>query len=179
MTYSLTWLPEVLREAGLAVAERPGWQTRGHGDAGEIKMVICHHTAEKIDPDLEPDIDILSNGRPGLAGPLCNLGLGQNGTFYIIAAGKAWHAGRGRWKQITDGNSSAIGIEAENNGTGEPWPEVQMNAYAHGCAAIAKKCGFEADMVIGHKEWAPIRKIDPSFDMDRFRERVLGHMKKT
>lgn len=37
MTYGLTWLPGVLRDARLEVLEHPGWQTRGHGDMGEIR----------------------------------------------------------------------------------------------------------------------------------------------
>ena len=32
MAFSLTWLPTVLLDAGLRVAEQPGWQTRGRGD---------------------------------------------------------------------------------------------------------------------------------------------------
>jgi hypothetical protein len=45
MVFSLTWLPEVLEDAGLKVAEHPGWRTRGRGDVGKIRGVICHHTA--------------------------------------------------------------------------------------------------------------------------------------
>ena len=45
MAFSLTWLPKVLLDAGLRVAEQPGWRTRGRGDVGVIKGVICHHTA--------------------------------------------------------------------------------------------------------------------------------------
>jgi hypothetical protein len=36
MTFSLLWLPDVLRAAGLQVIEVPGWQNRGHGDEGEV-----------------------------------------------------------------------------------------------------------------------------------------------
>lgn len=176
MSFSLTWLPSVLRSAGLKVVEQPGWRDRGQGDMGKIQLVICHHTAEKVDADLHPDLEILTEGREGLRGCLAQLGLGQDGTYYVIAAGKAWHAGAGSWKGITEGNSHAIGIEAENNGIDEPWPEVQMDAYARGCAAIAKFCDFGVDMVIGHKEWAPTRKIDPDFDMVAFRLRVAAAM---
>src|SRR5262245_28700557 len=45
MPFKLTWLPTVLKNAGLKVAEVDGWPNRGRGDAGEIKGVICHHTA--------------------------------------------------------------------------------------------------------------------------------------
>jgi hypothetical protein len=174
MTYALTWLPKALRDAGLTVVEVAGWQTRGHGDMGPVKFVICHHTAEKKSSRTKPALAILTDGRPDLQGPLCNLALGQDGTFYMVAAGKAWHAGAGSWKSITDGNGSGIGIEAKNNGLGEPWPEIQMAAYAKGCAAILKYIKASPEMVCGHKEYAlpKGRKPDPSFDMNLFRLRV-------
>lgn len=46
-------------------------------------------------------------------GPHAQLGLGRDGTFYIIAAGRCNHAGKGNWKGVTDGNGFFIGIEAE------------------------------------------------------------------
>jgi N-acetylmuramoyl-L-alanine amidase len=174
MTYALTWLPKALRDAGLTVVEVYGWQTRGHGDMGPVKFVICHHTAETQSKRTIPALDILVSGRIDLLGPLCNLALGQDGTFYMVAAGKAWHAGAGLWRGLADGNGSAIGIEAKNNGKDEPWPEIQMAAYAKGCAAILKYIKATPTMVCGHKEYAlpKGRKPDPNFDMDIFRTRI-------
>lgn len=173
--FSLTWLPKVLRDAGLKVEETPNWQTRGQGDVGKIELIICHHTAEKVDADLHPNLDMLEHGREGLRGCLSQLGLGQNGIFYIIAAGKAWHAGEGHWPGVVGGNEHAIGIEAENNGIDEPWPAVQMEAYARGCAALATYLKLPYGRVIGHKEWTT-RKVDPDFNMADFRKRVYGYM---
>jgi hypothetical protein len=175
----LTWLPSALRAAGLKVVEIDGWQTRGHGDMLKPRMVICHHTAEPIDANTEPSLGVLIKGRPDLAGPLCNLGLGQSGVFYMVAAGKAYHAGAGMWRGVRDGNENAVGIEAENNGKGEAWPKAQMDAYARGCAVIAKHCGFGSEMIAGHKEYAlpKGRKSDPNFDMVAFRKSVAAFMK--
>lgn len=168
----------MLKAAGLQVKEQPGWQTRGHGDMGTVRGVILHHTAECRDADTEPALDAITNGRPDLKGPLANLGLGQAGVYWCVAAGRAYHAGPGEHKGQTSGNSHFIGIEAENDGRGEAWPDVQMEAYAMGCAALAKYCGFGVEMVIGHKEWALPRgrKIDPNFDMVKFRKRVAELM---
>lgn len=178
MPYRLINIAGILRKAGLSVIEQPGWKTRGHGDMGAVRGVICHHTAECRDADTEPALHVITHGRPGLSGPLCNLGLGQAGDYYIIAAGRAYHAGKGAWQGQTSGNSHFIGIEAENDGIGEPWPEKQMDAYARGCAALAIAYGFHVSMVIGHKEWATPkgRKSDPSFDMAAFRRRVTDCM---
>ena len=72
-----------------------------------------------------------------------NLGIGRDGTYYVIAAGRCNHAGKGSWKGVTTGNSSFIGIEAENTGLSNdtPWPDVQMDAYRRGVAAILKHIG--------------------------------------
>ncbi|HXS15841.1 MAG TPA: N-acetylmuramoyl-L-alanine amidase [Polyangiaceae bacterium] len=174
MTYSLLWLPEVLERAGLKVAEDPGWETRGLGDMGAVLGVLCHHTAGPKLGNM-PSLSLIRNGRPGLRGPLSQLGLGRDGTFYIIAAGRAQHAGPGAWLGVTEGNRHLIGIEAENTGLADdPWPAIQLDAYERGVAALLKHAGLGAERCAGHKEYAKPRgrKIDPTFDMVAFRARV-------
>lgn len=173
MTYKLTWLPEVLTAAGLKVAEVPGWRIRGHGDFGTPRGVLLHHTVGPLTGNM-PSLGVITNGRSDLAGPLCNLGLGRDGTWYVVSAGRASHAGRGEWRGCTTGNSELIGIEAENNGTTEVWPVVQMNSYKHGVAALLRKMRAGAIWAAGHKEYALPRgrKIDPNFDMADFRRDV-------
>ena len=182
MAFSLTWMPKVLLDAGVKVAEQPGWQTRGRGPMGVVRGVICHHTAGARRGNM-PSLGIVTNGRPDLAGPLAQLCLGRDGTFFVVAAGRANHAGGGNWQGVTAGNSSFIGIEAENTGqtTGpnaEPWAAVQLDAYRRGVAAILTKIRANAIMCCGHKEYAlPIgRKSDPTFDMDEFRQQVASIM---
>lgn len=176
MTFSLTWLAKTLADAGLKVAEQPGWQDRGRGPMGAVRGIICHHTAGPK-AGIMPSLSLITKGRPDLSGPLAQLGLGRDGTFFVIAAGRANHAGAGSWKGITTGNSSFIGIEAENAGDGsDPWPAVQMDAYKRGVAAILKKIGADETMCCGHKEYAPRRKIDPNFDMVDFRADVAKIM---
>ncbi len=133
-----------------------------------------------------PSLRTLINGREGLPGPLSQLGLGRDGTFYVIAAGRANHAGRGEWRGVVNGNSNFIGIEAENTGRDNdlPWPEVQIDAYQRGVAAILKHIGRGEEFCAGHKEYAlpRRRKVDPRFDsddhshidMDRFRANVAA-----
>lgn len=180
MVYSLHWLPKVLRDAGLHVVEQDGWEMRGHGDMAHVRGVLCHHTAGPLSDEDMPSLSVIVSGRPDLAGPLSQLALGRSGTFYVVAAGKAQHAGAGSWQGITTGNSSFIGIEAENTGRpNNPWPKAQMDAYARGCAAILKHIGASAIMCAGHKEYAlpPGRKSDPSFDMLAFRAEVDSQMR--
>ncbi|WP_020181316.1 N-acetylmuramoyl-L-alanine amidase [Methylopila sp. M107] len=177
MAFSLTWLPEVLRAAGLKVAEVDGWANRGRAEMGKIRGVICHHTGTSAVGNM-PTLRTLVNGRGGsnpLPGPLCQLGLGVDGTYYVVAAGRANHAGAGLWKGLRTGNSNFIGIEAENAGTkGANWPDWQMDAYRRGVAAILRHVGEGAEMCCAHREYAlpKGRKVDPFFDMDDFRAGV-------
>jgi len=177
MAYSLTWLAQALMDAGLKVAPVEGWENRGDGDVGSIVGVICHHTAGPRNGNM-PSMGTLLNGRPDLPGPLSQLGLGRDGTFFVIAAGRCNHAGKGSWKGVSTGNSSFIGIEAENTGLSNdfPWPQVQVDAYQRGVAAILKRIGRPADFCAGHKEYAlPAgRKDDPDFDMNPFRAAVAA-----
>ncbi|HYI48582.1 MAG TPA: N-acetylmuramoyl-L-alanine amidase [Allosphingosinicella sp.] len=183
MAFSLTWLPAVLTAAGLKVAEQPGWVTRGRGEMGTVRGVMCHHTASGARSGNMPGLGGLTTGvrrQDGsfLAGPLSQLGLGRDGTFYVIAAGRANHAGAGSWRGLTNGNFSFIGIEAENSGfADDAWPEVQMDAYRRGVAALLTRIGAPVDMCCAHKEYAPARKpVDPRFDMTQFRAHVAAIM---
>jgi len=160
------WLPDVLRGAGLRVVEHPGWRGRGRGLTA-IEGVVWHHTASGPSWTDQRVVDLLIAGRTDLAGPLCQLGLRRDGTFDVIAAGRANHNGYGTW-----GNNS-LGIEAYNDGVGERWPAVQVDAYDRGTAAILRHLGFGVDRMKGHRETDPRRKIDPAgIDMDAARARV-------
>lgn len=165
------WLPEVLRGAGLKVAIVPGWETRGR-ELTAINGVICHHTAGPSTGNA-PSLGIVTNGRSDLPGPLSQLVLGRDGTFYVVASGRANHAGRGNWKGITDGNGQMLGIEAEATGR-DTWPAIQMDAYRRGVAVILRRVALNSRWACGHKEYAlPAgRKPDPNFGMDIFRSDV-------
>lgn len=175
MEYSLIWLPAALKEAGLKVALVPGWESRGRGDVSRIVGVICHHTAGARQGNM-PSLKTLIDGRHDLPGPLSQLGLGRDGTFYVIAAGKCNHAGAGIWKGFVNGNSNFIGIEAENTGTSNdfPWPHVQMEAYKRGVAAILKHIGQSEEFCAAHKEYAlpKGRKPDTNFNITNFRSDI-------
>lgn len=175
----ITDLADILRAAGVNVSEVPGWKTASHRPMLAVRGVICHHTAGPPHAHGTPSLNVVIRGRPDVSGPLCNIYLATDGTAYTVAAGRANHAGKGEFHGITDGGSNLVGIEAENAGDGhDPWPAIQMDAYARICAALAKHYSFPVDMVIGHKEWALPRgrKIDPSFDMGEFRASVAAHM---
>jgi peptidoglycan hydrolase-like protein with peptidoglycan-binding domain len=181
----------VLEAAGLKVAEWPGWAHRAcrpgaRGEMGEIRGVMVHHTATKREGNM-PSLNTLLNGRKDkngelIPGPLSQLGLARDGTFYVLAAGRANHAGdgQGAWAGVS-GNSHYIGIEAENPlPVNASWPSVQLDAYQRGVAAILRHVGLGVEGCVAHKEYAHRRKpTDPAFDMDEFRRVVAGIMRGT
>lgn len=177
-------LPTLLRAAGLTVVEVPGWQTRGRpastGDFNPVG-VLCHHTATGPDWTDARVVDLLVKGRAGLPGPLSQLGLARDGTVHVIAAGRCNHAGRARASGTVasgDGNALYIGVEAFNDGIGEPWPAAQYDAYVRLCAALCVRVtGNSVNTVRAHKETSTTGKVDPLFDMGAFRTRVAQAMR--
>lgn len=174
-------LPEILRAHGLKVVEVEGWRERGRpASTGTFAPVgvLCHHTATTKATSIAAVLRLLRVGRSDLPGPLCHLGLGRDGTVYIVAAGRANHAGEARSSGTVaagDGNSLYVGIEAFNDGRGEAWPRAQYDAYVLLAAVLCVKVtGNSASTVRGHKETSVTGKIDPLFDMDVFRKRVAA-----
>ncbi len=166
------WISQVLKDAGLTVYEENGWETRGT-TAFEPIGVMWHHTASPPTWSSRQLTNLLVKGHTTLKGPLCQLQLNRDGVYVVIAAGRANHAGNGSWPTIRLGNTQTIGIEAANTGVGEPWSAEQVNAYILGTAALLKHMGKTAENVVGHKEWAPSRKIDPAgLDMNEMRSKI-------
>lgn len=161
-----TWLPDVLRSAGCDVYELPGWRGRGH-ELGAINGLVWHHTVTGPRWADGHVAALLRDGHRKLPGPLSQLGLERDGTFVVVADGRANHNGYGRW-----GNAS-LGIEAYNDGVGETWPQAQLDAWHIGSAAILAHLGYGADRMQGHRETDPDRKIDPNgIDLDAARLRI-------
>lgn len=168
------WLAARCRQYGLEVVEVDGWQTRG-STAFDPWGVVCHHTAGAATGEM-PSLKLLINGRSDLPGPLCNVGHGRSGKVYIMAAGRANHAGAGGWRGLV-GNSSVLGIESESSGTGG-WTRAQRETYPVLAAALKSGCRSPSDfsLICGHKEWAPKRKIDPfGIDMPSLRLSARGY----
>ena len=179
----MTWrfgadLPDQLRRWGLDVVEVDGWQARGVPFTVRPVIVVAHHTATSARAAGDyPSLGIVRDGREGLAGPLSQFGLGRSGRVYVIASGKANHAGAGAWDGIST-STMTVGIEAESPGDGT-WTDEQRRAYPLLAAAVCAYLGTPARRVCGHREWAlPAgRKPDPTgIDLTAFRAAVAGHL---
>lgn len=166
----MTRIADDLKAFDLAPEAVPGWQTRGvpyFAPAG----VTCHWTAGPRGTMRRASLGIVTDGRAGLPGPLCNVYLDRAGIPILVAAGRANHAGSGGWRGLV-GNSAVYGIEAESGGDGD-WTAAQRASYPVVVAALLHGLGRGAEWAHGHNEWAPTRKIDiRDWPMARMRNEV-------
>ena len=162
-------LADVLRDGGLAVVEVDGWEYRARNSGGydgdRPWAIMWHHTASDTTP--QNDVNYIVYGSPDA--PIANLYLARDGQVWVCAGGCTNTNGKGGPTAVSKGtvpldsmNSYAIGIEAANNGVGQPWPEEQIDAYFAVNNALAAAYGLAATDCVTHHEWAKDRKIDPA-----------------
>jgi hypothetical protein len=164
-----TWLPDVLRDAGLTVKTYDGWKGRGGGFT-DLRSVVWHHDASP--PGDSPGVPAymireIDAGRPG-----GQLWVDRQGVWHVIAAGKVSHAGKVR--RGMPGNSNSLGVETDHT-TGERWPAGQLTSLRRGTAAILRRLGTDASGLHMHKTVCdpPGRKTDPDgLDLHTERGRV-------
>ena len=162
------WLPDILRDAGIDVYVMPGALTRSTWTSGfRLDAIVWHHTATGRNWADGHVAALLRDGRRDLKGPLSQVGIERDGTWVIVACGRANHNGA---KSAKFGND-ALGLEFYNSGTGEPWDGRQVESGVIGTAAVLDYAGDVP--VVGHKESDPTRKIDPyGLSMDTIRARI-------
>lgn len=142
------WLADEFRVAGLKVIEVEGWKNRGRpastGNFDPRGPVTTHHTGTTTSwRRLIPTLMTIIKGRSDLPGPLAQWTVGYDGTVYVVAAGRANHAGRVGKRGVTgmpfgaDGNALALGDEVDTDGT-QTMPAVQRNAIATANAVVLK-----------------------------------------
>jgi len=184
-------LVAVLEDHGIPVVDQ---RVPGIPKAFHPVGVMAHHTASPLGSGDIPSLNIVKHGRPDLSGPLSQLLLGRSGAVVAVSDGHCHHAGGGTqaaWdayhngqepqravnpRNGVNGNYWFVGIEAENNGVGEPWPAHQYKMYVTVSAAFCHEFDWDPTVaVLGHSEWRP-DKIDPAgFSMHQFRQDVSAH----
>ena len=163
-------LANAIASAGVPVVETAGWETRGNPTL--VPKGIVHHHDVSSPSGESRMLSLILNGRSDLPGPLYNVWFNRAGEAYIIASGKANHAGKGGWLGLA-GNSSVLGFCLANRGNGEEYPEVQVQNWAKATVAVNRMLGIPTVFSCGHKEWAPTRKIDPhGQSMPKFRRTI-------
>ncbi|HWK45998.1 MAG TPA: N-acetylmuramoyl-L-alanine amidase [Stellaceae bacterium] len=144
----------------LSVIDHPSPNHGLRRGGGPIDLLILHYTgmltgaaalARLCDPAAEVSAHYLieEDGR----------------IFRLVAeAERAWHAGAGGWRDITDINSRSIGIELVNPGHEHGYrgfPPAQMAALIRLARGIIARQPIAPMGVLGHSDVAPARKQDP------------------
>lgn len=166
-------IADVIAGAGLELHLWPGWEwnTRSSGGFDKLLGIVAHHTASPPTMSFDNDWAYCAQGHPD--SPVANVLLGRQGQVGLHSGGASNHAGKSEqpWVcskgtvGVSAGNSNLIGIEAANNGTGEPWGAAMLDAYERLVAALCSAYGFDPTRdVPSHALAGPgytNRKIDP------------------
>jgi N-acetylmuramoyl-L-alanine amidase len=143
----------------------PNFNARKGGDEGEYEdgspsMIILHYTGMQsakaaIDRLCDPVTQVSAHY------VVC-----EDGRIHQLVddTKRAWHAGVSHWGQESDINSASIGVEIVNPGHEFGYcefPQAQIDAVEHLCAALTEKYDIPASRVLGHSDIALGRKIDP------------------
>jgi N-acetylmuramoyl-L-alanine amidase len=138
----------------------------------KANFVILHHTAQD---SLGQTIKTFHSTK---AGTSSHYVVSRDGKVVQMVNDylRANHAGAGKWGKDTDLNSSSIGIELDNNGTTDPWPDAQINSLIKLLTTLKKKYNIPTANFIGHSDIAPKRKPDPAnFPWKKLADRGFGY----
>jgi len=152
---------KVLREypirdsAGLSYAD--SWIGTTNFSMRRPNFVVIHHTAQN---SCDETYKTFTLPRTAVSAHyvICRDGAVQHMLNDLL---RAHHAGVGKWGNISDMNSNSIGIEIDNNGN-EPFTEAQMNSLVELLGRLKRAYNIPQANFIGHLDWAPGRKVDPS-----------------
>ncbi|SDE02898.1 N-acetylmuramoyl-L-alanine amidase [Niabella drilacis] len=122
-------------------------------------FIILHHTAQS---SVEQALFTFSVRKKS-----------ETSTHYVISRDgkvyqmlndyiRSYHAGAGKWGNVSDMNSCSLGIEIDNDGEKDQFTSVQMNALIKLLAYLKQKYSVPTGNIIGHSDFAPVRKNDPS-----------------
>lgn len=120
-------------------------------------FVIIHHTAQN---SCEQTLQTFTLKRTEVS---AHYVICKDGTIHHMLNDylRAWHGGNGKWGNLTDVNSSSIGIELDNNGF-EIFPEQQVSSLLTLLSLLKKNFFIPSANFIGHADIAPSRKRDPN-----------------
>lgn len=133
--------------------------------------VIIHHTAQN---SCEETLNTFTLERTQVS---AHYVICKDGTLHHMLNDylRAWHAGSAKWGNLTDVNSSSIGIEIDNNGK-DTFTEAQLNTLMGLLVNLKKAHNIPVANFIGHGDIAPGRKVDPNvnFPWKRLAEKGFG-----
>ena len=148
-------VPATPSPAGNAMA---AWVPSDNHDARGAQVIVIHATTQQsVEASLRTLRTRNSQGRVS-----AHYLVGRDGRIYQLVAEdrRAWHAGGGRWGNITDLNSASIGIELDNDGSSD-YPPGQVSSLIALLWDLCTRLEIPRRQVIAHADLAPARKTDP------------------
>ncbi len=150
---------KILRQIPLkdSIATSSDWVGTTNLGMRKPNFVIIHHTAQN---SCEQTLQTFTLPRTQVS---AHYVICKDGTIHHMLNDylRAWHAGNARWGNVTDVNSSSIGIEIDNNGF-ETFSDQQINSLLILLGALKKNYNIPSANFIGHADIAPTRKNDPN-----------------
>jgi len=120
-------------------------------------FVIIHHTAQN---SCEETLKTFTTVKSQVS---AHYVICKDGTVHHMLNDylRAWQAGVSKWGNLTDVNSSSIGIELDNNGF-EPFSDTLIRGLLVLLDTLKANYSIPTANFIGHADVAPGRKVDPS-----------------
>ena len=126
----------------------------------DIKYLIIHYTGMQ---SARVSMKRLKNPKSKVS---CHYLIDRNGdTYKMVDDNKiAWHAGKSKWKNVSNLNKNSIGIEIQNKGHliyYQHFSNKQISSLIVLIKLLIKKYKINKSNVLGHSDIAPLRKKDP------------------
>jgi N-acetylmuramoyl-L-alanine amidase len=151
----------------------PNFDSRG---GAPVDILLLHYTGMHDD---EAAVRWLADPRSKVS---CHYVVHKDGRIIVMVdeEQRAWHAGQGSWKGVTDINARSVGIEICNPGHEHGYrdfPDVQIEAVIELSKAIIARHAIAREHVLAHSDIAPERKEDPGelFPWARLAASGVGH----
>lgn len=135
------------------------WTPSPNFNARKAQLIVLHHTSIG---DADAALRVLKTRNS--QGPVsAHYLVEMDGRIdqLVDDGDRAWHAGAARWGDMTDLNSSSIGIEIDNDGQA-PFTQPQIDALIRLLADLTTRLDIPKTAIVGHGDIAPGRKDDPS-----------------
>ena len=93
--------------------------------------------------------------------------IGRGGAVYQSVAfdKRAWHAGESVFQERARCNDFSIGIELVGDEEG-PFTDEQHHSLSSICDRLCATYEIPGEHIVGHRDIAPGRKVDPGADFD-------------
>ncbi|MCC7387006.1 MAG: N-acetylmuramoyl-L-alanine amidase [Deltaproteobacteria bacterium] len=142
------------------MVEKP---SRNHSSRGgeEIDSIVIHDTGSNSTAGA---LSWLRNPDSGVS---AHYVVGKDGTIYHLVPDEraAWHAGRSslHGERSPSVNARSIGIEIVNDGSGRtPFTDPQYASVRALVGYLSQTYQVPKENIVGHKDVAPGRKVDPA-----------------